>query len=574
MSSLVSRRLSILAIGLIVASSGLSLAAQSQPASPAPAPVVAEQPLPSTAKPTFKVDTRLTVEDVTVTDAQSKPVHGLERTDFTIKEDGKPQPIRDFEEYGIEKAAQSPPADLPANTYTNAQPPSTGAVNVLLLDSVTTGVINGLIMAPENVQYARQQAIKYLQRMPPGTRVAILEMGNVLRVVQGVTTDRAILLAAMNAVSFEPAAGAYVHPYPSAEDYCIAANTQSRLVVDGLEQTAAFLAGINGRKNLIWFTPGIYWLTNSYELITVRCHAYHNDERMSIDEGLDNHTEQLHRIYGLFNAEQVVLYPVDPRGLAARPSGTFLGKPVDDKLSLLEMANATGGVAFFNRNDLDSAIEQAIATGTDYYSLSYVPPLTKHDGQYHKIDVKVDRPKLSLQYRPGYTAVDLTKAPKSSKAEPPQPSAIDVAMVHGATPSSQLLFNVRVTPSTAPAKPADPIVIGSLNPKLKGKLIRYDFLFSLSGDQLALVDGPDGTRKASIKLFIAAYDADGKVLNYLGQSGKWTIKPEQVAQFSRQSLLVPMQIDLPSGNIFIRLGVLDVASQKMGTLEIPETVAK
>jgi hypothetical protein len=176
--------------------------------------------------------------------------------------------------------------------------------------------------------------------------------------------------------------------------------------------------------------------------------------------------------------------------------------------------------------------------------------------------------------------VDLTKPPessdpKSSKAAPATPGALDVAMVHRVAPSSQLLFNVRVTPSTAPAKAGDPLVIGTLNPMLKRRsLIRYDLLFTLSGDQLALVDAPDATRKASIQLFITAYDAEGKVLNYLGQATKWTVKPEQVAQFAQQSLQVPMQFDLPSGKIFVRLGVLDLASQKIGTLEIPETVVK
>jgi hypothetical protein len=35
-----------------------------------------------------------------------------------------------------------------------------------------------------------------------------------------------------------------------------------------------------------------------------------------------------------------------------------------------------------------------------------------------------------------------------------------------------------------------------------------------------------------------------------------------------------MRFDLPSGKIFVRLGPLDVSSQRIGTLEIPETVAK
>ena len=64
------------------------------------------------------------------------------------------------------------------------------------------------------------------------------------------------------------------------------------------------------------------------------------------------------------------------------------------------------------------------------------------------------------------------------------------------------------------------------------------------------------------------------MLNFLGQIARWSVKPEQVAQFAQQSLQVPMQFDLPSGKIFVRLGVLDLPSQKIGTLEIPETVAK
>jgi VWFA-related protein len=558
-------------------------AAVAQP--PTIAPAVAEQPSPSSVTPTIKVATKLTVEDVTVTDAGRRPVPGLVRSDFTIKEDGKPQPIRDFEEYSVGRPpSQTAPAQLPANVYTNAQPPpaNTSAVDILLLDSVTTGLFRGLKMAPENLAYARQQAIKYLKRMPTETQVAILELGNGLRVVQGVTADQTILLAAMNAVSYKLVGGASM---PSAGEPCNAANTQSRLVVEALEQAAQFLSGIKGRKNLIWFTPGIPWLTNYSAFGSHRC--------------LDDYTPQLQRAYGLLNEAQVALYPVDPRGLVADPTfdassnprmvggpaaaareAAFGSNNAAEQASLRDMADATGGVPFFNRNDLDAAVGEAIATGADYYSLSYVPPLTKYDGQYHTIDVKVDRPSLHLQYRPGYTSVDLTKPPQSfdresSKGAQPPPDPLDLAMAHGATPSSELLFNVRVTPSTAPAKPGDPLAIGSLNPMLKGKsLIRYDLVFTFSGDQIALVDGSDGTRKGSVEFDVAAYDAEGKMLNFLGQTARWTVKPGQVAQFTQQSLQVPMQFDLPSGKIFVRLGVLDLASQKIGTLEIPEAVAK
>jgi VWFA-related protein len=556
------------AVTLLLASS--ALAAAQQP----------EGPLQSSGV-TLKVTARLTLVDVTVTDAQGKPVHGLTQADFTVKEDGKPQPLRNFQEFGTEiLPPQAALPQLPPNVYTNAQPPAptTSAMNVFLIDDLTTGLADGLKMAPDSVMYQRLQAIKYLQTMPPGTQVAILELTDGIRVVQNFTSDRDILLAAINSLVYKPVAGAYfVAPTPPR---CQVANRQSALLVPALEQVAGFLAGIKGRKNVIWFTPGTPWLTNYSSYSRYRC--------------LNDPTQELQRAYGLLTAAQVALYPVDPRGVkdCVRPidtetsehpnsndlagTGCFNILP-EDHGSISDMAKATGGVAYYNRNDLDAAVREAIATGADYYSLSYVPPVSKYDGRYHTINVKVDLPGVHLQYREGYTSIDLAKLPKSAaknpdKNAPPPVNEFTAAMGHGAAPSTQLLFDVRVTPST---KPATPPAIGSPNPTLKGKpLVRYDFAFTLPSDQITLEDAPDGTRKGSVELAITAYDGGGRMLNFLSQAGAIGVKPEMLAQFLRRPFQVPLQLDLPPGKIFVRVGVRDAPSEKMGTFEIPLTVSK
>jgi hypothetical protein len=87
--------------------------------------------------PTLKVYARETVVDVNVTDAKGNPVHGLTQADFTVKEDGKSQAIRSFEEFGTQPVQPLP--KLPPNTYTNLQPPpASSAVNILLLDGLNT----------------------------------------------------------------------------------------------------------------------------------------------------------------------------------------------------------------------------------------------------------------------------------------------------------------------------------------------------------------------------------------------------------------------------------------------------
>ncbi len=516
-----------------------------------------------------------------MTDVQGKPVRGLTQSDFTIKEDGRPQPIRNFNEYGMEvPTTQSALQPLPPDIYTNQQSaaPTTSAVNVLLLDEVTTGLVDHLAMAPQNLAYARQSSTSYLKTMPPGTKVAVLLWGARLRVLQPVTTDREVLQGAIASVKYQPVPRTYLTVPSGPGEACAAANMQSQLTVDALSQAASFLSGIPGRKNLIWFTPGTPWLTNYPQFARVPC--------------LNDYTPELQRAYAALTTAQVALYPVDPHGLkgcmpsasVAMISNSLIGTCLDalhfEHESVRDLAEATGGIAAYDRNDLDAAIGEAIATGSDYYSLAYIPPFSKYDGKYHKIEVKVDRLGLRLQYREGYTSLDPAKllkpAEKNAVATATQPVDQFIAsMGHGAMPAAQLLFTVRAKPSTTPAKPSDPAVMGNLNPALKGKpLVRYDIAYSLAADQIAFSEEANGLRKASLRFDVVAYAEDGKLLNVFSQTANLVLKPEQMQPFTARPFQFTQQFDLPPGKLFLRLGALDVPSGKYGTLEIPELVSK
>ncbi len=558
---------------------------------PAAAPAAAPQPetpaQTTASTPLFKASARLTVEDVTVTDARHTPVHGLMQPDFLIAEDGKQQAIRNFEEYGTQRLSEQPaPPQLPADVYTNAKPPAptTSAVNILLLDDVNSGLANHLASAPENVAYARQKSIKYLGYMTQGTQVAILQMGRALQVLQDFTSDKAVLLAAMKSASYKPVEGTFVTRGSDIGVACAAANLQSQLTINALAQVAAFLSGIKGRKNLIWFTPGTPWLFEYPAFSGVAC--------------LNDYTQQLHKAYALLTAAEIAVYPIDPRGLFGNPDqsavfagnlspqavamqqAAFGGNTAEEHNSLRDIAEATGGVPFFDRNDLDAAMREAVQTGEDYYSLSYVPPLSKYDGKYHAIEVKVDRPNLHLQYRAGYTSVDPAKPPEfggnsATKSESAPATKLPAAMGHGEAASTQLLFDVRVTPSTSPPRPGDPEVIGTLSPALTHRpVVRYDFFYSMAPDQIALVETPDGTRKGSVDFAFVAYDGAGQMLNFVGKTAELTLRPDQVSGFMKRPFQVTLQFDLPPGEVFVRLGVMDAASGKTGTLEFAEKVAK
>ena len=149
------------------------------------------------------------------------------------------------------------------------------------------------------------------------------------------------------------------------------------------------------------------------------------------------------------------------------------------------------------------------------------------------------------------------------------------AMGRSMPTSQQLLFDVQVEPSTEPAKPTDPSIFGVLSPKLKDKpLTRYGFVYALPARQLAFTDAADGFHDTTLEFDLAAYDAQGNVVTSLRQATKLHLTADQVQQLAKGPFRYFQQLDLPAGALFLRIGILDRTSSKLGTLEIPVTVPK
>ena len=221
-----------------------------------------------------------------------------------------------------------------------------------------------------------------------------------------------------------------------------------------MREVAAFVSGNKGRKNLIWFTVGIKQIT---------------DPQFRPKTAPD-YTPDLHKTYDMLTAAQVAVYSVDPRGLAnpADSSAATASGPITaqsgaataaalggafkdnsgDHLSMESVAEATGGGAYYNTNDLKEAVGKAIDNGANYYTLSYVPPGKKYDGKHHMIAVKVDRPGVHLVYRSNYYADDPAQiahnpVPTLATTTPEQgKNTLIAAMARFAPPATQLLFDV------------------------------------------------------------------------------------------------------------------------------------
>ena len=68
------------------------------------------------------------------------------------------------------------------------------------------------------------------------------------------------------------------------------------------------------------------------------------------------------------------------------------------------LSDETGGFATVNTNDIDGAFRRVVDENSSYYVLGYYPANDRRDGRFRKIEVRVNKPGLTVRARRGYVA--------------------------------------------------------------------------------------------------------------------------------------------------------------------------
>jgi VWFA-related protein len=519
------------------------------------------------ATPTIEVYSRETIVDVTVTDKNGKPVRGLTRADFTVQEDGDPEPIRSFQEFGAEGAVAQRVAEsaekLPPHVYSNRQAAATrGALNIIVMDAVNVG--------PMNLMRAKKEATDYLKKMPAGTQVALFSLGNELKFVQGFTTDREVLITALNDMKNT------VMPAGSATGLC-PDGTAAHLTVEAMLQIGALVEHAPGRKNVLWFTgeksalPGEGCAESAAKRIMYEeALAILASARVSVfaidASGLVNPKAPQSAEFGLSTPASMI-----PNSIPSEVSGKWVNR----------VAVETGGRIFTRSNDFQGEIGQALEMGTNYYSISYVPA-HGNDGNFYHVSVKVNRPGLTLLYRSGYGADDIEKiaagsgipTPLDATTPDPKKNTMVASMARFAPVATQVLFDVKVDTTTAKPRPTDAAVMGFPVAAVKDKpMVRYNILFSVPAEQVAFTE-TDGVYSGKLEFDVVASDVFGKLMTSVSRTVPLILSAGEYGDFVAAPFKFSQQIDLPAGQAYVRVGVLDKVSNKVGTVEIPVMVVK
>jgi VWFA-related protein len=562
---------------------------------------------PSSAQspPTLRAEHRIVVIDVVVTDNKGNPVHGLKASDFKVSEQNTPQKIEHLDEEDTSRPAptpEAPPPSMPPGVYTNiVSTPPTGALNILLFDAANTPAESQMLL--------REQLKSFVKKLTPGSRIAIFGLGSQLYLLQGFTSDPAILQSALLGKkvirpqgpkvqggrddrgatlsdAMDPLADADFFAVRSFERQIQVINQEqhAKTTLDGLNQLARYLSGMPGRKNLIWFSGGFptYIVPdlvqpNSFETIP-------NNMGWAADVA-----DEVQETIGLLARAQVAVYPVDPRAVAVDPvytagqptvgihrpdyysnqSSLTAAQQAMEHLTMSHIAESTGGRAFFNTNDLIGAAEKAMESGANYYTISYTPSNNDWKGEYRKIKIETNLQGLHLAYRSGYYA---TKSGTHGKFEQialektrTETTALSSALKRGAPGPTEIFFNLRITPGSPDEK--TPAVLN-----VKKNQPWQHYILDYAVDPSTMLVDPDRSdlHVGEIEFICVIYDADGNIVNVAKKSAKLHLDPKQYRTALVGGLRLEQDVSAPSGaGYYFRIAIHDAMSNRVGAIEVP-----
>ena len=422
---------------------------------------------PPSSPGTFRAVSEMVLVPVIVT-KDGKHLGGLKKDDFTLLADGKPQSIAGFQEVVARERKtnfQAPPNGFFTNSVAPDETPP--RVIVLLVDLINT--------SSQKQAHAREGIIRYLEhaQIGPDPVMIVAMRGPGLYVIHNLTTDPDALVATIKKLNVQinegqtdagrqidldkNAAMNRITPGFEAEstsqfdilnevDGAMDQRRQTErtgLTLRYLQQLTRYLAGIPGRKTLIWATEGISYVDVAPTTIvgpTGRRGSRIMDATTSEDYAAAAPVaDQFERTWNEMAAASIAVYPVDleevvnpvfssARGTTAVPS-SITGSTLKAQ-TMNSFPERTGGKYCELQSHMENCYRAAVEDSAQYYMLAFYPSPDAKSG-WHKLQVRVSSPGSQVRARAGYTSYSRTQLQQTSQGEIAQVlnSALDAGAI-------------------------------------------------------------------------------------------------------------------------------------------------
>lgn len=457
--------------------------------------------------PVFRSSTQFVSVDVVVTGKNDAPVTDLTKDDFEIVENGKTQKISEFAYVSVPLGHREIDVDA------RPQPPGDVASN------------------GESARASRA--------------IVILVDDSSLSAVMFCDGCPDVMIALKKALT------RFLQSLSSNDQVAIVWQSRSDLSQDFTNDIPRLIASVNSRKAAMGLTPiGPQWRPRVESLkfaiaalagsnyarraiVFVGATACNPAPRLSESVAADFEYRECLDVYDRARNSNVPIYTLDPRVSPPPPSA-------NTPSTMEALALNTGGLHFTHQSNPLGAIDKIVLDNGSFYTLGFYPEPLVTDGKYHEIKVHVKRDDVRVRSRERYLA-DTAVKPTSTPTR-------DMTKSLGAgLDDPSLPIRVWAAPLTGTER----------------GLVRTLVTMEVSYPQQS---GPDLSFDDELRVGILALSTDGKVKASFQRpitfTGKW--KPS-----ARGTFVINETIDVPAGQLALRVGVTSRALGRTGTAHLP-----
>jgi VWFA-related protein len=360
----------------------------------------------------LSVNADLVLTNVVARDAKTgELIRGLKESDFSIFENGKSQKISSFDFESVDQAVplnEATVSGLATGGGNGTKAAIVAKPEELKNHRLIVFFYDLTSMQPEDLDRAVEAGRDFLdKKMQAADLIALVSLGDSLHVDQDFTADKEALKRGISSYNgtegqgFAQGANANSNQVEDATGYTPDESEYNDMNTDrelfALRAISKSLERITEKKSLLYFSGGIS------------------------RDGIENQASLRAAINSAVRAN-LAIYSVDTRGLQAisplgdastgslRGTGAFnggaLGNNMNANFATQEVMSTlsvdTGGKAFFDSNDFAPAFAQVQKDTSAYYAIGFHSMNPARDGKFRKLTIKINRPGVKLEYRPGY----------------------------------------------------------------------------------------------------------------------------------------------------------------------------
>ena len=551
------------------------------------------------ATPSFKIQVERNVVQVRVVvrDSKGRVVGGLQKENFKLLDNGKPQSISHF---SAETPAPKP--TIVAQTQPQKEDEETDEASPGAVPERFLGLFfDDVHMAQEDVIRTREAAERFLANsLLPSDRVAIFTSSGQNQL--DFTDDRGKLHEALRALFPRPIMAPAGNECPEISDYqgylilnrrepyaieiaiqeaatcnpaveALSLNrdvtvNQLRSVAEGVATSGAAQAvnmfqtrteyalrsldglmrrmgGLPGQRTIVLVSPGFLMLTAENRVNGIVDRALKSNV---IINTLD--AKGLYAHIPLADATRNPVIPSNSAQLVGKKSQFDMERINVYADVLRSLAYDTGGVFFHNSNDLDDGFRKVAAVPEAYYVLAFTPENLKYDGKFHKLKVSISaQEKYAVQARNGYYAPD----------KPADPATQAKEEVEQAIFSHEELQELTVGVNTQFFKVSDTLAKLSILTHLDLQLVQFR---------------KENGRNLNDLIFVTAlFDRDGKYVTGKEKKVEFRLLDGTLAKLVQSGITSKASFEVPPGTYLVRQVVRDsegaLISALSRTVEIP-----